>query len=513
MQPVTISETVFHDLIDQRAQDLLELIRYVSECKPRERVLVRPLLGGLWSQAMQVEELLDAYDARNNCQWCAFRSLMAKVKAFADASYELLHIKHAMPAYRLLPIEEDFVQATQETLEFTAGVLKRTADHTLVMAEHLALTIPRTSRREYTYTEELPAGRLPRNCQSNKKETVSEMVALLATAFLNLAASSKNVRSAGKALPDEYPSFLKNTVREENLRSLELRFHNLQSQYDTYVSGTQAEKQDDELLVLRGHISVIFRLLRSATLFSHYYERHGSRNNCVLATLQEPLVPRDSLMHALMKYSIHFVNLYITCAEKLCKKMLKRYSEVGSIVLPIPKYRGFHVRPSTLVSKLVSHYGCEVQMTLGEETYDAQMPLELFRANEKINAEKRRWLALEIVRLKLVPDTLGSDSFEKIARSTVLALAEQGKLILYQQPLQFPEEPAAKSGSLLSRVISEVTRLLVLGKIDVESDIKVTFKGDTRVLADIKLLAEGGYGEDKFGNNIPLPESLQYLRR
>jgi len=33
------------------------------------------------------------------------------------------------------------------------------------------------------------------------------------------------------------------------------------------------------------------------------------------------------------------------------------------------------------------------------------------------------------------------------------------------------------------------------------------------VLADIKLLAESGYGEDKLGNNIPLPEKLAYLRQ
>ena len=513
VQPVTIPESIFHDLINQRSQYLLGLVRYVSECSPKEQILVRPLLGELWSHAMQVEELLDAFDARNNCQWCAFRSLMAKLKTFSDVSYELLHIKHAVPAYRLLSIEDNFMQATHDTLAFTAGVLQNTADHMLLMAKHLALTIPVARSRDYTYTEQLPPGRLPRNCQSNKKETVSEMVALLATAFLNLAASSKDVRTAGGASSEDYLSFLKDTVREESLRSLELRFHNLQSQYDTYVSGTQAEKQDDELLVLRGHISVVFRLLKSGTLFAHYYERHGSRNNCVLATLQEPLVPKELLIQALMKYCISFVNQYITCAEHLCRNMLKRYSKVGSIILPIPKYRGFHVRPSTLVSKLVLHYGCEVQMTLGDETYDAQMPLELFRANEKINAEKRRWLASEIVRLKLVPDSLDSESFERVARSTVLALAEQGKLILYQQPLQFPEEPAAKSGSLLNKVISEVTRLLVLGKIDVESDIKVTFRGDTRVLADMKLLAEEGYGEDKFGNNIPLPESLKYLRR
>ena len=30
---------------------------------------------------------------------------------------------------------------------------------------------------------------------------------------------------------------------------------------------------------------------------------------------------------------------------------------------------------------------------------------------------------------------------------------------------------------------------------------------------DIALLAESGYGEDDFGNNIPLPDRLRYLRQ
>ena len=175
--------------------------------------------------------------------------------------------------------------------------------------------------------------------------------------------------------------------------------------------------------------------------------------------------------------------------------------------------RGFHVRPSTLIAKLVLHYGSEVKMILGSETYDATMPLELFRANEKINAEKRRWLASEIVRLRLVPEDTNSDDFASLARGVVLALAERGKLIMYEQPLLFPEDPAARDGTVLDRAVAEVARLLALGKIDIELDIKVTFRGDTRVLADIGLLAEMGYGEDKFGNNIPLPEKLKYLRR
>ena len=58
-----------------------------------------------------------------------------------------------------------------------------------------------------------------------------------------------------------------------------------------------------------------------------------------------------------------------------------------------------------------------------------------------------------------------------------------------------------------------MAQLLALGKIDVDSKATVQFEGDKRVLAGIKLLAENGYGEDKFGNNIPLPEELVYLRR
>ncbi len=154
-------------------------------------------------------------------------------------------------------------------------------------------------------------------------------------------------------------------------------------------------------------------------------------------------------------------------------------------------------------------------MQMDEEDYDACSPLELFRANEKINAQKRRWLASEIVHLKLVQEQeqAGQSNVDPVVLGVVLALAGQGKLILYEQPLQLPDEPTGKEGTLLEKVTDEMARLLAMGKIDVDANLTATFVGDKRVLADIKLLAESGYGEDKFGNNVPLPEKLGYLRR
>ncbi len=193
--------------------------------------------------------------------------------------------------------------------------------------------------------------------------------------------------------------------------------------------------------------------------------------------------------------------------------MLKRYAEVGRIEVPIPKYRGFHVRPSTLISKLVFHYGSKVQMLLAEEAYDAGSSLDLFRANEKINAQKRRWLAREIVRLGLVPERTESDDPTAVVRNVVLTLAGRSKLVMYEQPLELPDRVGGAEGTLLEKVISETGRLLAMGKIDIGTDLTVQFVGDKRVLADIQLLAEYGYGEDNFGNNIALPKKLAYLRR
>jgi hypothetical protein len=351
------------------------------------------------------------------------------------------------------------------------------------------------------------------DCKAQGRETASESVTLLSTAFLNLAAESQQICAAELARPEEYEKYLTNSVTEEKLRGLELRFHNMQSMYDTYVSGTDIEKKDKELPVLRGHISVVFHLLRTATALDHYYERHVNKPICRIRSFQKPLVEKDALLGILMKYSLSFVSMYVGCAQHLSQEMLKRYSEISTIEVPVPVYRGFHVRPATLISKLVLHYGCDVKMEIDKEYYDAASSLELFRANEKINAKKRRWLAKQIINADLVPQQSAQTDISEGVRSVVLTLAEQGKLILYEQPLEVPQTIGRGEGTLLEKVKYGIAQLLAIGKIDIATDIKARFIGDKRVLADIKLLVDNGYGEDSFGNNITLPHKLEYLRR
>jgi len=508
-----VDEREFIEMINRRARTLLSLLEHVSTCQTPTKALTRPLLGDLLSHAVQIEELLDSYDAAKNCKWCQMRSLVAAVKSFADVNYELLHIQHRIPRYRLLPSERDFAKATDRALEFAGTILVDVAGAMISTAQSVGLKIVHRDDIAEMYDEYLPKGHLPKNCGTRRVETVAETVKLLATGFLNLTSNSRDVRAASRAKPEDYHLCLTASLREERLRSLEFQFHNLQSQYDTYVSGTEAEGQDDDLPRLRGHASVVFHLLRIATLFAHYYERHVNRKLCKAQSSAPTLVTPEALLSELMNYSITFIDQYIGCAVNLCQKMLQRYAEIGEVEVAVPQYRGFHVRPSTLVAKIVLHFGSKVEMVLADQKYDASSSLDLFRANEKINAQKRRWLACEIARLGLVSESQATDDVIELVREIVLSLAAKGKLILYEQPLEMPDRLCPTEGTLLEKVVNETGRLLAMGKIDIGTDMKGRFIGDKRVLADIKLLAENGYGEDSFGNNIALPEGLGYLRR
>ena len=83
----TIDENQFKILISERGGELLSLANLLCHSRSANEIITRPFLGEMLSQSTQVEELLDSYDARNNCRWCVFRSLTAATKLFSDVSY------------------------------------------------------------------------------------------------------------------------------------------------------------------------------------------------------------------------------------------------------------------------------------------------------------------------------------------------------------------------------------------------------------------------------------------
>ena len=145
-----------------------------------------------------------------------------------------------------------------------------------------------------------------------------------------------------QVLPSAVLNDITGPISEEKLRSLELRFHNLQSLYDTFVSATETEMLDKNLPILRGHISVVLHLLRTSRDFAHYIERHAGPTALKIVRGRKRIVEPEKLLELLCNSSIYFVIQYLTCAELLCQNMLRRYIEIDHIGW-VPPCRGFHV--------------------------------------------------------------------------------------------------------------------------------------------------------------------------
>ena len=508
-----ISDREFAGLIGRIGRPLLELADGLTNTQPAEPMLTRPLIGRLLLESRQIEALLDEYGACQNRQWSRFRSLIAALKNMARIGEVLAYIRRRLPAYRLLQVHSDFAAASDERLRLVSAAIAWIAARLLDEARQLGMAPDENASLLTDFAERLPPGRLARTCAERTGGDPASTVTHLATEFLNLAAEADWLSSAAQLAPAEYGSCFPDPVSEERLRQLTFRFHSLQSLYDTHVAATGIETSDAELPILRGHATVVYHLLDLATDLAHYYERHIGPPCREAAARQAPLVDPELIMATLFGYALAFASDYLAGGQSLCRDILRRYAELAELQVPVPTYRGFHVRPSNLVARIVAHYGSEVVMNLGGTRFDAASPFELFRANETINAGKRRWLAGEIARVRPPGEASKPADTADAVRTVIQQLAGEGRVVLYRQPLHFSPEIGQRAGGVLENATAEIAHLQATGQLDIRTDLTVTFIGDRRVLADLDLLARHGYGEDAFGNNVTLPSALAYLRR
>lgn len=509
-----ISSDDFCNFISGKTLTLLIMSTYIIKHGTEKVALSRPYFGRIHLESAKLEELLDAYGAKNNKKWHTFRKTIATVKCFSNVIYIILHIRHSILSYNLLEIEGDFFKATDDVLNTLYATVVNNAIDLVHSAYDCGIAKP-TIEEKRTYDENLPSGKLLNDRKRRKADDPEKNIVYLATKFLNFSEEIHQLEIFKKIDKADYASCFPEIINEEKVRWLENKFHSLQSFYDTHISDSNLESIDTNLPILRGHASVIYHLLEVGTELAHYYERHLSSLLKSNDTKLKLPITQEALLSIIIDYIISFTDQYLKAFHDLSKNILKQYAEEGKVEVNIPNYRGFHVRPSTLVSRIVNHYGSNVYMEFDKEKFDAAKPLELFRINEKINAIKRKNIAKKISTLQVVKkcSKIKCDDYKKILQQIFIELLEEKSLILYESNFSFDDISFDQNETLLELANKAIARYLALGRIDITNNLKVVFTGDKRVLEDLKVLAENGYGEDNFGNNIFLPKILSYLKR
>ncbi|MGL1891023.1 MAG: hypothetical protein OCD02_05315 [Spirochaetaceae bacterium] len=498
--------TSFEELISVHCIRLYKLCLFTSELSNKDVVLNRRFLGQLNLEATWMEETLDASGAMLNDKWFPFREGVSAIKLFSTVTYDVIHVNESYPHYHLIEISEKFKKDITGVLHDLHLSLVKTSKYLVKNAKkcgiHGDYTVSADEYEDFDIALFLKNDNLPRNRKLRHIKNPGTTLIYLSTEFLSLKSSMSVFNKFSNLKKSEYKSCIPDLFSEEKLRLILARFHNLQSLYDTYLSESDIEDADSRLKVLRGHISIIYHMLESATKFTHYYERHiVPRQSSIFFSALLPLEIDRFLEITIDFFMTNFI-CFFKDAKELCGDVIDSYAEIGEKTVPIPRYRGFHVRPSSLISKIVNYYGGRVKMFIGDAVYDPSTPLELFRVNEEINAMKRVRL-FELVNNQNIE--------KKDIRSLLDVLSDSGDVIVYDN--SFPDIETNNEETIVEYHKKAITFLLASGKIDISMDITVKFVGDMRSLIDIELLAENGYGENKYGANISLPKKLCYLKR
>jgi phosphotransferase system HPr-like phosphotransfer protein len=155
-----------------------------------------------------------------------------------------------------------------------------------------------------------------------------------------------------------------------------------------------------KLKQLRGYFSCVFHLLQIIGRLLHFYERHlheaGYKNiyKKVQVQLSELVVP-EKLLDRTINYGLFYVCHYLNIGKKLAREILNENIERSSIRVGIPVKRGFHLRPSLLVAKIVQEFGGQVEMCVGEDRFDASSVLDIQWAGGKIAKENIKEVIFE----------------------------------------------------------------------------------------------------------------------
>ncbi len=492
----------FDDIISTHCIRLYRLCLFTIESKNRETILNRRFLGRFNLEATWMEETLDAAGARHSEKWFPFREGVSAIKLFSSVCYDVLHVKKSFPYYDLINSESHFNDDVSGVLEDIYLALVKASNYLVKKAKKCGMH----SHDLETFPEDFIDLNVGSILEKDRKlrhiENPGTTLIYLSTEFLSLKGNMHILSDLKSIKKHNYKECIPDIISEEKLRLVLVRFHNLQSLYDTYLSESDIESADDRLKVLRGHISFIYHMLKSVTEFSHYYERHiVPRQSSLFFKSLLPMNIERFLEITIDFFMKNFI-LYFNGATELCHDVIDSYAEIGEKDISIPEYRGFHVRPSSLIAKIVNYYGGRVKLIISGEEYDPSTPLELFRVNEAINAIKR---------VKLFELAHNEALVEEDIKSLLHLLEERGDVVVYDGNL---DDLKPRNEETIEEYLKKTFAfLLASGKIDIKMYITVKFIGDLRSLDDIELLAQHGYGEDKYGKNITLPKKLSYLKR
>ncbi|MEZ4548952.1 MAG: HPr family phosphocarrier protein [Desulfobacterales bacterium] len=259
-------------------------------------------------------------------------------------------------------------------------------------ARRLNIELPRKGFKARHFPGITTGEMLAHDFEDEQKDQYRKHIVQVANEFISIADAFDTFEFVDVYDQEALKALVPERVNEVEIRRFEMRVHNLQSSFDSYVIHGGFLFGNRNLKRFRSYFSVIYHLLQVMGRLLHFYERHlidiGYKYTYTKAREQlSRLVDPDMLLDCTINYGLYYVNHFFSYGKEVAQEILKANIERASIKVGIPKELGFHCRPSLMVAKIVQNYGGEVKMIAGGDQFDASSVLDIQWAGGKIQRE------------------------------------------------------------------------------------------------------------------------------
>ena len=373
------------------SHDYLKCFMYLVECNSPENVFTKSLYSKLITCSHLLEDFLDFHGAKNNSQWYFYRELAAAIRHISMGGYAQKHIANRSIFYDIHD-KESFIENGEVALEFMTNSLMKMAPAIIEEARRLNIELPKKAYKSLHFPGITTGEMLEHDFEDEQKNQYAKHIVRVANEFISIADDFDTFEFVDVYDQTELKALVPERVNEVEIRRFEMRVHNLQSSFDSYVIHGGFLFGNRNLKRFRSYFSVIYHLLQVMGRLLHFYERHlidvGYKYIYTKAREQLALlVDPDVLLDCTINYGLFYVNHFFSYGKEVALEILKQNIERSSIIVGIPRDLGFHCRPSLMVAKIVQNYGGEVKMIAGGDQFDASSVLDIQWAGGKIQRE------------------------------------------------------------------------------------------------------------------------------
>ncbi len=379
-----ISEEDFLILAKSPCEQFLNVFFLFKRRADEKKEISRKFYSNLTQEAECLENFMDQYGARENKKWSFFVECLASIRNLAIAAFFTRHILDRYPYYNLRESEQkqdEFKNSSLAVLGFLNSSILDLLKELCSTADANGLNITIDIDNQIEFTEIESNTRLPRNIAEDQVRDEGEHVIEICEKIKHISRLMNDSKISQLKNKNELKLAVLKKYNEKRARMHKNLIHNIQSDFDTHIKNTRIEVAYQDLKVLRGYVSMPLHLLEISLWLAHFYERHEDEiRPGENRTRISMIVNKDVLLDKIINFGFYYSQYFINEGNILADEILKHFTKIVKVELPVPKPLGFHARPSTLISIIGRQFkDLELSVIVDGEKFNAKSVMSLLQ--------------------------------------------------------------------------------------------------------------------------------------